>query len=86
MSIRSIVISSEHGRREIRYGEFAVGEMERRVGEYERKYGVSFEDYAPRVSCDTMRPYEMEDFMDWENLVEELALRRGSRDRVDAIQ
>jgi hypothetical protein len=86
MSRRSVVISSEHGRSEVEYGRLPVQDLARRISEYERKYGSPLDSYAPRVSCDSAGVYELSDLMDWESLVEELAARRGSRDRVDAVR
>jgi hypothetical protein len=77
MTRKLVIESSEDGRKEINYSSLDVGEITGRIRTYERRYGGNFEKFLRSYNCDTASPQEITDYMDWENLVAELADRNA---------
>ena len=75
MTRKLIIESSENGTTEIDYSSLAVRQIGSRIRTYEKKYGVNFQKFLQRYNCDTATPQEISDYMDWKNLVAELADR-----------
>ena len=56
---------------EINYSTMPDAEINRRIAEYEKRYGMPFERYDRGFSCDHASHQEIFDEMDWETLTEE---------------
>jgi len=65
------IYSSESGVTEINYSTMPDTEIDRRIAEYEERYGMPFERYILGFSCDHAGHQEVFDQMDWETLTEE---------------
>jgi hypothetical protein len=76
MTRKLVVESSEHGRTEIDYSSLNVREINGRIRTYEKRYGGNFEKFLHVYNCDNASPQEITDYMDWKNLVAELADRK----------
>jgi hypothetical protein len=69
---RSMVTSLPDGtREEIDYGSLPDREIDRRIGQYEGKYGMPLKPYLRRFSCDRAGNEEVFDLIDWQTLDEE---------------
>jgi hypothetical protein len=65
------IYSSESGVTEISYSTMPDAEINRRIAEYEERYGMPFERYIRGFSCDYAGHQEVFDQRDWESLTEE---------------
>ena len=72
---KSIFESSETGRIVTDYSSLTLADINKRIKSYERTYGMTYQKYNRQFDCDHGLPWEMSDIMDWENLVQEKALR-----------
>jgi hypothetical protein len=66
-----MIYSSESGVTEISYSTMPDAEINHRIAEYEKKYGMPLERYLRGFSCDHAGHEEVFDEMDWETLTEE---------------
>jgi hypothetical protein len=73
---RSIFESSEGGRTDVTYSDLTVRQLDQRIKSYEQKYGMPFPRYKRQFSCDDALPWEVSDYMDWENLLQERTERQ----------
>jgi len=73
--------SSETGTTEICYSAMPDAEIDRRIVEYERKYGMPLKRYTRGFSCGHASHGEVFDQRDWETLTEERAARQPPRVR-----
>ena len=65
------IYSSDSGVTEISYSTMPDAEINRRIAEYEKRYGMPLEHYIRGFSCDNAGHQEVFDQMDWETLSEE---------------
>lgn len=68
---RSVFESSDDGRSDITYSTLTLRQLDQRIKYYEQKYGMPFSRYKRQFSCDDALPWEVSDYMDWENLLQE---------------
>lgn len=69
---RSMITSLPDGtREEVDYSALADAEIDRRIAEYERKYGMPLTRYLTVFSCDRANHEEAFDVIDWEMLHDE---------------
>jgi hypothetical protein len=78
MTRKAIIESSERGRIEIDYSAMSMNDLEMRIQEYERKYGMPFSQFDREIGSDSGSPYEMQDLMDWDALVQERTSRKNT--------
>ena len=76
---RSVFESSEGGRSDVTYSTLTLRQLDQRIKHYEQKYGMPFSRYKRQFSCDDALPWEVSDYMDWENLLHS----RTERQRAD---
>ena len=69
--------SSKRGGREIHYDSFSLSEIESRIAEYERKYGMPFSQFYLTYE-DEPGSEERWDCPDWRCLTQELAERQNA--------
>ena len=81
MTLKAIIESSEHGRIEIDYSSMSSRELNRRIRNYQQKYGMSFSGFNRHFSCGSASPRELQDMLDWEDLVCEKLSRKKSLQR-----
>jgi hypothetical protein len=86
MTRKLVIESSEDGKTEINYSSLDVREITGRIRTYEKRYGGHFEKFLQGYNCDTASPQEITDYMDWKNLVAELADRNVDTGRKKPIQ
>ena len=67
---RSVFESSEDGRSDVTYSTLTLRQLDQRIKSYEQKYGMRFSRYKRQFSCDDALPWEVSDYMDWENLLQ----------------
>src|SRR3989304_2919485 len=68
--MKLIVRDSKIGEKEINYPMLLFQEIERRIKDYEKKYG-EFEVFSRNFDCDESSPPEYLHLLDWENLLKE---------------
>ena len=73
---RSVFESSEGGRSDVTYSTLTLRQLDQRIKSYEQKYGMPFSRYKKQFSCDEALPWEVSDYMDWENLLQERTERQ----------
>jgi len=78
MTKRSVFESSEGGRSEVTYSLLSSRQLDERIKSYEAKYNMPFSRYKRQFSCNEALPWEVSDYMDWENLVQEKTHRSRS--------
>ena len=86
MTRKLVIESSEDGRTEINYSSLTVDEITCRILTYEKRYGANFEKFLQGYSCDNASPQEITDYMDWKNLVVELADRNVGTGRTKPVE
>jgi hypothetical protein len=86
MTRKLVIESSEGGRTEINYSSLDVREITGRIWTYEKRYGGNFEKFLQSYNCDNASPQEITDYMDWKNLVAELADRDLSTGRKKPVE
>ena len=86
MTRKLVIESSEDGRTEINYSSLDVREITGRIRTYENRYGGNFDKFLQNYNCDTASPQKITDYMDWKNLVAELADRNVRRGRKKPVQ
>jgi hypothetical protein len=86
MTRKLVIESSEDGRTEINYSSLDVREITGRIRTYEKRYGSNFEKFLQGYNCDNASPQEITDYMDWKNLIAELADRDLSTGRKKPIE
>jgi hypothetical protein len=73
---RSLITTLPDGtREEVDYSALAAHEIDRRIAQYERKYGMPLKRYAGTFSCDRAGHEEVFDLIDWQTLEEERSER-----------
>ncbi len=77
------IYSSDSGATEISYSTMPDAEIDRRIAEYEKKYGMPLKRYNSGFSCDRAGHEEVFDQRDWETLTEERDDRRLPQGRRD---
>jgi len=86
MTRKLVIESSEDGRTEINYSSLDMREITGRIKTYEKRYGINFEKFLQSYNCDNASPQEITDYMDWKNLVAELADRDLSTGREKPVE
>ena len=86
MTRKLVIESSEDGRTEINYSSLDVREITSRMRTDEKRYGGKFDKFLQSYNCDTASPLEITDYMDWKNLVAELADTNVSTGRKKPVQ
>ena len=71
----TLIIQDGDKRREINYSELSDDYIEKRIGEYETKYGKNFQGFYNSFDCSEASMDELTDLLDWESLVEEKKAR-----------
>ncbi len=75
----SVFQSSEHGRGETDYSALSISDLDCRIGEYEKKYGMSYIQFNRQFNSSDASGLELSDLMDWEYLMTEKRERPGRR-------
>ena len=83
---RSVFESSDDGRSEVTYSTLTPRQLDQRIKSYEQKYGMPFSRYRKQFSCDDARPWEVSDYMDWENLLQERTERERTAKKLTSYK
>ena len=73
---RSVFESSDDGSSDVTYSTLTLRQLDQRIKQYEQKFGMPFSRYKRQFSCDNALPWEVSDYMDWENLLQEKSERQ----------
>ena len=82
---RSVFESSDDGRIEVTFSNLTMRQIDQRIKSYEQKYGMPFSRYKRQFSCDDALPWEVSDYMDWENLLQERTERQRASKKLTSI-
>ena len=74
---RILAIRGTEGDREVDYSVFSLKEIQKRIKDYDKKYG-SFARYLKSYDCESSPPEEYLTLIDWECLLNEIKSRKGA--------
>lgn len=74
---RILAIRGTEGDREVDYSAFSLKEIQKRIKDYDKKYG-SFAKYLKSYDCESSPPEEYLILIDWECLLNEIKSRKGT--------
>ncbi len=74
---RILAIRGTEGDREVNYSSLSLKEIQRKIKNYEKKYG-SFSKFFRTYNCESSPPEEYLTLIDWECLLNEIKSRKGT--------
>ena len=74
---RVLAIRGTEGEREVDYSSLPLKEIRKRIKAHEKRYG-SFVRFLKSYDCESSSPEDYLVLIDWECLINELKLRKGS--------
>jgi len=74
---RVLAIRGTEGEREVDYSSLSLKEIQKKIRAHEKRYG-SFAKFLKSYDCESSPPEEYLVLIDWECLINELKLRKGS--------
>jgi len=79
---RSVFESSDDGPSDVVYSTLTLRQLDQKIKHYEHKYGMSFSRFKRQFSCDDALPWQISDYMDWENLLHERTARQRTSNKL----
>jgi len=71
----TLIIQDGETKKEINYSELADDCIDQRIEEYEKKHGMTYQEFNNGFDCGEAGMDELTDLLDWESLMEEKKLR-----------
>ena len=69
--MRRLIIQDGKTKQEIEYTTLSDSDIDKRIRQYEKKYGRTYQEFYGEFECDRASMDELGDLLDWESLVEE---------------